>query len=245
MINQHNVVHTCEQLTRCYELALGDDDGVGPALHLVPADGPHRRTPLLALQRHAPRVHDHVLPGPGADRHLRPRGPSGGHVRRAPRVGEGLPRRQRRAGGRPGEEAEVRRGGGRRAADRRGPPARHDHRRAAGDVGLPRRRRLLHRARAGRARRAAPRHHRRGADPPPDPRVVQRARHPADRDLRHERDHGADDVGGPSRPHQARDRRPVDPRLRGQDRRGRRGHLPRRQRLPGLLQGARRRRPRR
>ena len=29
MISQHNVVHTCEQLTRCYEFALGDDHGVG------------------------------------------------------------------------------------------------------------------------------------------------------------------------------------------------------------------------
>ena len=29
MISQHNVVHTCEQLTRCYEFVLGDDDGVG------------------------------------------------------------------------------------------------------------------------------------------------------------------------------------------------------------------------
>ena len=29
MISQHNVVHTCEQLTRCYEFALGDDRGVG------------------------------------------------------------------------------------------------------------------------------------------------------------------------------------------------------------------------
>ena len=74
---------------------------------------------------------------------------------------------------------------------------------AAGDVGLPRRRRLLDRARPGRARRAAPRHHRCGADPAPDPRVVQRARRPVERDLRHERDHRADDVGGASRPHQA------------------------------------------
>ena len=29
MISQHNVVHTCEQLTRCYEFVLGDDHGVG------------------------------------------------------------------------------------------------------------------------------------------------------------------------------------------------------------------------
>ena len=29
MISQHNVVHTCEQLTRCYQFVLGDDQGVG------------------------------------------------------------------------------------------------------------------------------------------------------------------------------------------------------------------------
>jgi long-chain acyl-CoA synthetase len=29
MISQHNVVYTCEQLTRCFEWALGDDGGVG------------------------------------------------------------------------------------------------------------------------------------------------------------------------------------------------------------------------
>jgi long-subunit acyl-CoA synthetase (AMP-forming) len=29
MISQQNVVYTCEQLTRCYEFALGDDRGVG------------------------------------------------------------------------------------------------------------------------------------------------------------------------------------------------------------------------
>ena len=29
MISQHNVVHTCEQLSRCYQFALGDDHGVG------------------------------------------------------------------------------------------------------------------------------------------------------------------------------------------------------------------------
>jgi long-chain acyl-CoA synthetase len=29
MISQHNVVHTCEQLTRCYQFVLGDDRGVG------------------------------------------------------------------------------------------------------------------------------------------------------------------------------------------------------------------------
>jgi long-chain acyl-CoA synthetase len=29
MISQHNVVHTCEQLTRCYEFVLGDARGVG------------------------------------------------------------------------------------------------------------------------------------------------------------------------------------------------------------------------
>ena len=29
MISQHNVVHTCEQLTRCYDFALGDAGGVG------------------------------------------------------------------------------------------------------------------------------------------------------------------------------------------------------------------------
>jgi long-chain acyl-CoA synthetase len=29
MISQHNVMYTCEQLTRCYRFALGDDKGVG------------------------------------------------------------------------------------------------------------------------------------------------------------------------------------------------------------------------
>ena len=53
----------------------GRRPGRGVAVHLVPADGPHRRADLVPLQRDAPRVHDHVLSGPSADRHLRPRGP--------------------------------------------------------------------------------------------------------------------------------------------------------------------------
>ena len=46
-----------------------------------------------------------------------------------------------------------------------------------------------------------------------------------------------------ARTQQAGLRRPGDPRLRGDDRRRRRGHLPRRQRVPGLPRRSPRRRP--
>ena len=79
----------------------------------------------------------------------------------------------------PEKQAAVRRGSWPWRSRSRPPsgPARHPG--AARHVGVPRRRGLLPRSRAGRARRRRRRHLRRGADPPADPRVVQRDRRAA------------------------------------------------------------------
>ena len=115
---------------------------------------------------------------------------------------------------------------------------RHRHPGAARHVGVPRRRRVRQRARAGRARRgASPRSPARRRSRAPILEWFNAIGVPLSRDLRHERVERTDDVV--ARTQQARLRRPGDPRLRGDDRRRRRGHLPRRQRVPGLLRAAR------
>ena len=138
---------------------------------------------------------------------------------------------------RPGPEGQVRRWRRGRDPDRREEGMGHRDAGGARDVGLPRRRRVQHGARARRPRRARARGHRRGADPARAPRLVPRHRRAAGRGLRHVRELGPDDVH--DRQGQGRHGRPGDPRLRGRDRRRRRGHLPRRQRVPGLPQPAR------
>ncbi len=114
----------------------------GQAPDLLPADGAHRRADDQPLPRHGVGPVRHVVPRPDPDRGVRPRGAPRDHVRRAPGVGEGVPRRQRRAGRGPGEAAEVRGGAGGRPGDQGRRAGRHGDAGAEGHVGLPRRSRV-------------------------------------------------------------------------------------------------------
>ena len=195
MLSQGNIAYTVESCSPRLRHAAGRAGR--HAARLLPAHGPHRRADGEPLRGDDQRLH--------ASRAA----PTRPWWRRTPRavhpeimfgvpagVGEDRRRRERRTGRRPGEEAEVRRGRRRRAGDQGGRAGRHGHRGAAGHVGVPRRRRLQHRcARPSGSTRCEIAGDRRRAHPARDDRVVPRPRRAPQRDLGHERDHGAGDVG--------------------------------------------------
>ena len=163
MINQFNVVYTTEQLRRCMELPPEEMVGLRMVSYLPMAHIAERITSHYQGDR---RLHGDHLPRSVAGGHLRPGGAPRDLLRRAPGLGEGPRRGQRRPGRRPREAAALRRGLGPGPRDQGGRTGGHRHPGAARDLGLPRRRRLLHRAPARRPRRGAGRHHRRRAHPP-------------------------------------------------------------------------------
>ena len=69
MISQHNVVYTCEQLSRCYGSRWVTTTAWGCGSSRICRWRISRSGSLL--QRDASRVHDHVLSGSCADRRLR------------------------------------------------------------------------------------------------------------------------------------------------------------------------------
>ena len=116
MIGQQNVVHTCEQLSRCYDFALGDDHGVGlryisylPMAHIAEQISSHYNGMRLGSRSPVARTRHRSPPAPARST---PRSWAA-----FPGVGEGLPRGRRGDRRRPGEAAAVRRGRGRRVAD--------------------------------------------------------------------------------------------------------------------------------
>ena len=210
MISQFNVAYTVEQLARC--LALPDEEMVGPQAGLLPADGAHRRADDVAL--HVGEVRPRASPAARIHRSIAvyAREVQPEMIFGVPRVWEKIhsgvnaalaadPEKQQRF-------AEGLAAGARDQGRRAG---RHGHQGAARHVGVPRRRRLLDRARPGRPRRGALRHLRRGAALRRDPRVVPGHRGAALGDLRDERVERADDVGRLR--HQAGHGRPGPPRL--------------------------------
>ena len=180
-----------------------------------------------------------LLPRRRSARRVPPRRAPADRVRRAARLGEDLQRGQRRARRRPGAgKAQFDDGVAAAieitAAQRR----RHRHQGAARDVGLPRRRGVLGRARADRPRRRG------------------RSRSPARRRSRAEllewfnaigvplsEIYGMSESSGPMTWTPERNKAghvgQAIPGVRGAARRRRRGDLPRRQRVPGLPRPAR------
>ena len=163
MISQYNVVYTAEQLRRCCEFALGD---AGQRARLVPADGPHRRADDLPLPGHGRGFTVTSCPDPtqiaAYAREVHPEIMFG-----VPRVWEKVylgvnaalaadPEKKQKFDEGVAAALEI------KAAERAGTATQEQQ----GDLGLPRRRRLLHRARLLGLDAVRGGHHRRGADPP-------------------------------------------------------------------------------
>ena len=191
MISQYNVVYTVESLRECFGL----DTFLGrrvvsylPMAHIAERMMSHYqsadpRLQRVLLPRRQPAV---VVPQGGASRD---------RLRRAAGVGEDLQRRQRRAGRGPratrpsSTKASLRPSRSRRPSATE-PPPRSNSTRGRSSMRWPSRNvRALDRTRRRRRRR-----HRCSSNPSPDPRVVQRDRRAAQRDLRNERVERPDDM---------------------------------------------------
>ena len=186
MISQYNVMYTVEQLRRCMELL--DEEIVGqrivsylPMAHIAERMTSHYQAMRCSVT--ASTAAPTRRCSPSYLKEVRPEIVFG-----VPRVWEKIYIGVNAAlAADPEKQAAVRRGRRRRDRDQGRPSGRHGHRGAARDVGVPRRRRLLDRARARRARRARGRRHRRGADPAEGAGVVHGHRCADARDLRDER----------------------------------------------------------